>query len=42
LANERDARERAETGLNSTDQRLAWTERLKIDVEALRRLSGVR
>ena len=42
LANEREAQERADTGITSTDQLLAWTERLKFDVEALRRLSGVR
>src|SRR5688572_28302144 len=40
LANERDARERADTGISSTDQRLAWTERLKSDVEQLRRIGG--
>lgn len=42
LANEREAHERADAGIDSKDQRLAWTERLKFDVEALRRLSGVR
>ena len=42
LANEREAQERADTGITSTDQLLAWTDRLKFDVEALRRLSGLR
>jgi diadenosine tetraphosphate (Ap4A) HIT family hydrolase len=36
LANQRDARQRVETGMSGTDQRLAWTERLRPDVEALR------
>ncbi len=40
LANERDARERAETGVSTTDQRLAWTERLKPEVDRLRQLGA--
>jgi hypothetical protein len=40
LANERDARERTETGKSSIDQRLAWSERLKSDVEQLRLIGG--
>jgi hypothetical protein len=40
MANERDALERAETGVSSIDQRQAWTERLKPEVGRLRQLSA--